>query len=301
MAAGELDVRRPPGNRERAVLFGEEFGLGTLVRMSRSRKLAKPAAWGGVLGVIVAFVGPFAAAGVAAGTYAPATKVIVAAVTGALFVACCALFLAGLARSPVSTRLFRYTGGLVQLVGDEPEPRVARWADVRDFTVDYFEADDAAPRLSDFQLTTVTGTVLPGLRGFRFRPEARAVAAAAQRVLAPRLVPAMTEAYASGAPVSFGRVRVSREGITVSGWSPSDALIPWPEVKSIHMTYIFEKDGDYVHEVIVGSKGGRPTREIAVSGLPNGIFLPRLIAFAAAREGIMLTGYRKDDGGIPAG
>jgi hypothetical protein len=38
------------------------------------------------------------------------------------------------------------------------------------------------------------------------------------------------------------------------------------------VTYILRKDGDYVHEVIVGRNGG-PTREIGVSGLANGIFL----------------------------
>jgi hypothetical protein len=41
--------------------------------------------------------------------------------------------------------------------------------------------------------------------------------------------------------------------------------------------------------------------EISVSGLTSGIFLPRLLAFAAARQGVMVTGYHKDGGGIPAG
>ena len=65
------------------------------------------------------------------------------------------------------------------------------------------------------------------------------------------------------------------------------------------MTYILRKDGDYVHEVIVG-RNGEPTREIGVSGLANGIFLPGLLAYAAARQGVMVTGYRKEGGGIPA-
>lgn len=284
---------RPASDQERALLFAQEFGLGTLARASRSRELPKPAAWGGLLAIVLAIFG------LPVVSVLPA-KAVTAVVVGALFAACCALSGVAVARSPVTTRLYRYSGGLAQLAGDEPEPRVARWADVRDFTVHYFEADDAAPRLSDFTLTTVTGTTLPGLRGFRFRREARAVAADAERILAPRLVPAMTAAYESGAAVSFGRVQVSRAGIAVSGWGSPGEPVPWRRVKSVHVTYILKKDGDYAHEVIVGGEG-LPTTEISVSGLPNGIFLPRLIAFAAAREGTMVTGYRKDGGGIPAG
>jgi hypothetical protein len=175
---------------------------------------------------------------------------------------------------------------------------VARWADVRDFTVTYFEVDDAPPRLSDFQLTTDIGITLPGLRGYRFRREARAVTAEAERNLAPRLVPAMTAVYKSGAAVSFGRVQVSNEGIAVSGWSLAGELIEWPQVKSIHVTYIGGKDGGYPHEIIIGRKG-QPTTEISVSGLPNGIFLPQLLAHVAGRQGMMLTGYR--GGPRPAG
>ena len=293
MSTGELEQPRPASDQDRALLFGQEFGLGTLARASRSRELTKTAAWGGLLALVLAIFGlPIV-------SVLPA-KAVAAIVVGALFTACCALFGVAVALSPVTTRLYRYSGGLAQLVGDEPEPRAARWADVRDFTVHYFEADDAAPRLSDFTLTTVTGTTLPGLRGFRFRPEARAVVADAERILAPRLVPAMTAAYESGAAVAFGHVQVSRAGLTVSGWGSPGEPVPWRRLKSVHLTYILKKDGDYVHEVIVGGDG-LPTTEIGVSGLPNGIFLPRLLAFAAAREGIMVTGYRKDGGGGPAG
>jgi hypothetical protein len=72
-----------------------------------------------------------------------------------------------------------------------------------------------------------------------------------------------------------------------------------PRVTSVRTTCTGKRDGDYAHEVIVGDEG-LPTREIAVSGLPNGIFLPGLLAFAAGREGIMVTGYRENGGGIPA-
>jgi hypothetical protein len=170
------------------------------------------------------------------------------------------LFGAGVRRSTVSNRLFRYSDGLAQLVRDEPEPRVARWADVRDFTVFYFEADDAPPRLTGFLVTTEAGTSLPGLRGYRNRRELRTLVAEAEKHLAPRLVPAMTEAYESGAAVAFGRVVVGGEGITVSASTAPGELIEWSQVKSVHLTYIGSRDGDYVDQVIVGRRACRPRR-----------------------------------------
>ena len=69
--------------------------------------------------------------------------------------------------------------------------------------------------------------------------------------LAPRLLPAMPSVE-SGATVSFGRILVSQEGITLDAWWPPGELLPWSQVKSIHMTYIDPRYGDYVNEVIVG-------------------------------------------------
>jgi hypothetical protein len=297
VSTGELDQRQPVDDRERALLFGAEFGLGTLAEVSRTRDLPKYALWGGLLGIITVVTGTPVAAGIVAGQYQLAVKVVVATLVGGLFAACCALVGLGLARSTVSNRLFRYSGGLAQLVRGEPEPRVARWADVRDFTVFYHQSEEEPPRLSGFLVTTGTGTSLPGLRAYWRRRELRALVAEADRNLAPRLAPALTEAYESGAVVSFGRVEVSKAGITPSGWTPGGP-VPWSQVKSIHLTYIDDKEGDYVHEVIIGRKG-QPTAEIGVSGLTNGIFLPALLAHAAARQGVLLTGYHQDGGGIP--
>jgi hypothetical protein len=297
VSTGELDERRRVDDLQRARLFGEEFRLGTFQRVSRHRDVASSVLWGGLFGAIVFFGVAPVTIGVDAGPYPLAAKVALAAVFGILFAPCCWLLAVGLARSPVTSRLFVYSGGLAQLSRDEPEPRVARWADVRDLTVDYHDAEDTPPQLDGFRVTTDAGTTVGGPRVF-WRRERRDLLAAAERALAPRLVPAMTEAYESGGTVAFGRVQVAAAGITLpAGTSPGE-LIPWAQVKSIHLTYISQSDGDYVDEVIVGRKG-LPTVEIGVSGLANGIFLPRLLVYAAARQGVLVTGYHKDGGGIP--
>jgi hypothetical protein len=68
-------------------------------------------------------------------------------------------------------------------------------------------------------------------------------------------------------------------------------------VKSVHMTYIDAGCGDYVNEITIGRKG-RTSAEIHVSNLPNGIFLAALLSYAARRQGVMVTGYHGDGGGI---
>jgi hypothetical protein len=65
--------------------------------------------------------------------------------------------------------------------------------------------------------------------------------------------------------------------------------VPWSQVKSVHLTYIDSKYGDYVHEIAVGRKG-RETEEVRVTGLPNGIFLPAPLHRAAGQHGVMVTG-----------
>jgi len=295
MSTGEVAERRPLDDRERALLTGTEFGLGTLEQVSRDRKFPGYTVWAVLLSPLVAIVAVPVVVGVARGPYTPATKVITAVVFGGLLAVCCLLAGIGIARSEVRNRLFRYSGGLAQLVHGEPEPRVARWADISEFTVSYFETEDTAARLNGFQARTDSGSQLSGLRGYRQRPELRATVAQAERFLAPHLVPAMTEAYGSGSPVKFGRVLVSQAGITVQ--PPADNLVPWAEVKSIHITYVGGTED--AHEIIIGQTG-KPTREISVSGLPNGIFLPHVLAYAAARQGVLVTGYRERDTGLRA-
>jgi hypothetical protein len=300
LGTGELDERRPAAERERALTYSAEFRLGSLERVSRGRQMHRYTGLGVVFGGIVLVAGLPPLTGIDAGPYTGVTKAVVSAVVGSLFAGCAWLLAEGQSRTRLTSRLYRYSDGLAQLVGDEPEPRVARWADVKDFTVDYYEAHEVTPRLNGFSLTTSTGTRLPGLSGQVRRRELRDLVGEAERQLAPRLVPALTEAYESGGTVSFGRVLVSQQDITLSAWYPPGELVPWSQVKSVHMTYINSKYGDYVHEIVVGRKG-RETEEIRMAGLPNGIFLPALLHHAAGQRGVMVTGYHAASHRLSAG
>jgi hypothetical protein len=298
VSTGELEERRPLGEREQALRFGAEFGLGELEHVSRRRNVPKYAGGAAIFGFIVLINGLPVTIGISGGPYTATSKLITDLVFALLFAACAVSFGVGMARSTVTRRLYRYSGGLAELVDGQPEPSVARWADIAEFTVDYFESDESLPRISGFALKTDTGTRLSSISGQVRRQELRTLVAEAEKNLRPRLMPAMTEAYESGAPVAFGRVKVSKEGITLQAWPPPGEVIPWSRVKSVHLTYIDRKNGDYVKEIIVGRKDG-PTEEVGVGGLPNGIFLPGLIVYAAREVGLMVTGYRADGGGIP--
>jgi hypothetical protein len=56
MSTGELERQRPLEDRERALLIGEEFGLGALEHVSRGRKFPKYTGWGLPLAPLVAIV-----------------------------------------------------------------------------------------------------------------------------------------------------------------------------------------------------------------------------------------------------
>lgn len=286
MSTDDLVERRPAGE---AVQLGREFGLGSLEHVSRDRKVPAYAVWSIGLALVVAFVGGIVAGGIASGPDSLTTKTVVALVVGVLFVACGVTGAYGIGQSTVRRQLFRYSGGLAQLIDGEPEPRVARWQDVSEFTVSYFQGDDDVPRLDGCWLRTEDGTQLPGLSGLRRSSELRAIVTAAERLVGPRLIPALTEALEAGEELRFGRVHVGRAGIAI--WPPEDNLFAWPDIRSIHLTYLDR--GGYPHEVIVGRRSDRVTQTVDVSGLPNGIFLPHVLAHAARRHGVMLTGYRE--------
>jgi hypothetical protein len=112
--------------------------------------------------------------------------------------------------------------------------------------------------------------------------------AEADSVLAPRLVPSLIEIYESGEPVKVGKASVDRTGITVD--SSAGGCLSWSEIQSIATEDAGMFTGTHPIYGISISKHAQKARPLYISlvGVPNGMFLPHLLAYAAARNRIPL-------------
>jgi hypothetical protein len=110
------------------------------------------------------------------------------------------------ARPERTDRILFYAGGVIQLTPGEPEPRVVRWDDAVSLSVRVVR-----PEGSDAYIGP--STVRDGA-GNQVTARGPVLARRAAAVLAPRVVPALLTAFDAGEPVSFGPVRIGRQGIT---------------------------------------------------------------------------------------
>jgi hypothetical protein len=282
-----------PGERRRDDLeaarrLSEEFSLGEVREIAPAKKYYV-AFWGGCLAIVTGIAGIPAIAGDAGWA-----KVINAAVFCPLFLAGCLTLWLGITRAPVTARLFWYSRGLAEFARDEPEPRVLRWADVETITTVFHEGDETPTVLARCILRGKTGTEPLDLGGYprnnRYPNRVlRALTAEATRVLAPRLLPPLIEAYESGEPVTAGNARIDRAGITVN--LPVGEPIAWTEIGSIttrHVTSMADNAAP-VKEIEICKHSGRICRLISLDGVPNAVFLPHLFARAAEIHGIPLN------------
>lgn len=293
-------LRRRRDDRAEAALLGEALGLGLGEVRLAARGRRRNGLLIGLAGVemyIVAYLGialVIATSGVA--------RVVNAVVFGVLALAGGVVAGAGLARAPVVRRLFWYAGGLAQFVAGEPEPHVVRWDDVKTITVTHSSMKPGSePEITGFALRGPGGTVLASIGKYRKQVMCGLVAEAG-RVLAPRLVPPLIGAYESGEPVMMGWWRIDRRGIT-DGRVTGGRHVSWAGMKSVDITYMTYMAAS----VTVAGAGAAdftasdvppPVKRITIrprsgkafawspSAVPNGIFLPHLIAHAAKRDGV---------------
>jgi hypothetical protein len=178
----------------------------------------------------------------------------------------------------VTSRLFWYSGGLAEVIGDEPEPRVMRWADVETVSTVFYEGEDTPVRLTGCILRDSTGLEPVNLRGPARAigcrsPVVRALTTEVGRILAPRLVPPLIEAYDSGEPVTVGGACIDRAGITVN--PPGGERMAWTEIRSIttrHVTSMTDSAAP-VNEIEVRGQSKNICPVIDLDGVPNGMFL----------------------------
>lgn len=111
----------------------------------------------------------------------------------------------------------------------------------------------------------------------------------AMRVVALRLVPAIIEAHDRGQPAAFGSARTGQEGVTVPG---PGGLVPWRDIRSIRVQHIDlpRRHGRVVRAVRLSCRARPAHRAIGISGLPDCIVAPHVIAHAAAQHGVRVRG-----------
>jgi hypothetical protein len=282
-----------PGEQEIARL-GRDLGLGPLRQVARARE-PRPVAACGALLAVGAVIGGIIVVSVVAGTAHSAVAAGAAAAGfGGLAGLGALLWGLGTARSPVTYRLYWFSGGLAEFSPDAPEPRLLPWADVTAVTVTYRYDDEAATVLTGCTLQAGSGTGLAGLGRYR-TGMLRGLITEAGRVLGPRLVPPLIEAYESGAAAAVGDVRVGQAGITTG--APGGQPIPWADIGEITISHAPSRDMLAPAEAVriraaprhAGGRG-KVVAVLNLSGVPNGIFLPHLVAHAAAGHGVPVSG-----------
>jgi hypothetical protein len=181
---------------------------------------------------------------------------------------------------PQADRVLWYSGGLLQQLGDEPEPRVIRWDELASVAMSTSNEGDSSDLyvtrtvVSDQAGTTIT---VDRLYAAEAPPD---LASKAIQGLTPRLVPALIRDFDAGVPVSFGGVRVDAEGITnACGVQASEPLLTrWAEMKRIDLA------GPGAAVTVV--TGRFSSQRMSLDDVRNGPLAHHVIEHAAAGHGV---------------
>jgi hypothetical protein len=177
-------------------------------------------------------------------------------------------------------RVFLYTDGIAQFTRRQSEPTVVRWADLATMSLKV---------VSGYEGDYIGSCILRDRVGNTLTVESRLgdacdkVTAAADRLLAYRLAPALQARYDAGEPVTFGRVTVDHGGIS----SPEGAAarpwsINWRDISEIELLM-------YGHRITITHHKWR-TRKVSLDGAPNDFLARYVIGYAASRTGVRITG-----------
>jgi hypothetical protein len=190
-------------------------------------------------------------------------------------------------------RVFWFTGGVAHLTAASPEPRVLRWEEVDSVTATLL--DEAFQHYGWYYTCTLrgrTGSEIT-LTGYDKATVGnslgrRLVSESALR-LGARFVPPLIEVYETGEPAIVGGWAVDQTGISATESGFVTRSCSWTAITRITMTRIPPKTGP-IEQIHIYTGGRQPAIGIGLSDIPNGIFLPSLIAHAAASKGIDVEG-----------
>lgn len=268
---------------------GQELQFGAPVGLERWRSY--PALL--ILGWILGFVAATGMLSMGLDSNLGVSKPLVLGCLTALLLVCFFMIVVGRKRRVLRGWLARYPHGYVRMLASDPGPRAVRWASVTDVTVTYRTttiypgtgATVSNPFVGSFSARPFIGWLAPEVKG---QWEVWKLMRDALRAAGPRLVTSMIEAYESGRLVALGSVRIDQHGVASGSW---DGMVSWADIHTIRMRHLsLGRGGTVVKEVHLSCHGRVGHRKIVISGLPNGIFLPRVIAHAAARHGVPVKG-----------
>jgi hypothetical protein len=253
--------------------LGAEFRLGERTGAWPAKRWSPRLAWGAIVLMLVAcggFLLPVGLTGFGRG--------ISAVLVSDLVVFAVVLML--LPPRSRTDRLYRYVDGVALQAAREAEPMVIRWADLESMTLVIGSGDDD-DYLSSCVLRDRSGRTMTVSHAFRAGAEA--IAATAEQVLAPGLVPEFVGRYDIGEPVTVGPVTIDHVAITCANTSSAapDWRVPWAEARGIDIRM-------HGHRIRVQGAGGR-ARLAAMDRVPNGFAVRYLIEHAARRAGITVT------------
>lgn len=182
-------------------------------------------------------------------------------------------------------RLFLYSGGIAQFTDSRPEPAVLRWADLAQLTVEVvtgYEGD----ALTSCELRDSAGTTMT-VPASRYGDACEKVIGVAGRLLAARLAGPLIARFDAGEMLTFGDLFIDSVGIRARRGAKAAAWwFAWRDTRAIDMTF-------FAHRLTITPRKG-PPREVKLNGEPNDILAWYVIAHAAARTGVAVTGGPAD-------
>lgn len=285
--------------------LGEEFALGDVRGVTRSRAerpfrprllavgnaMCIAGAFGLLLFMVLLIIGGFiwnSLTSSFAGTVIFLVLMGISGVVGVGYFAGGIMANHAMAPGTDAVRTFWFDGGLARLATADQQTCVLRWDEVDTVTATIVSDNDGGWYYT-CALHGRTGTAITlacdddGTVGYA-PALACSLLSEAARLLAPRFVPPLIEAYEAGQPVSIGCWTLDRTGISGSGSGYATDSCPWTGITRISLLRQPGKGGPATL-ITVSRDGRRPDLEIDLSEIPNGIFFPGLVAHAATCNG----------------
>jgi hypothetical protein len=171
--------------------------------------------------------------------------------------------------------IFLYAGGIAQVITGQDTPRVVPWGLLGHVLKEYSGgSEDTDPSLSAVHVVGVDGTVITAGSKYGVGQLERDVD---EVVFAMRL-PAAVEQYQSGAPVLFGDLSVSQDGIA---WVAGAKRAAWRDIRSVRVQ---------PHQIELKASAWKTSQLIGLAGVPDSCIAVLLIQEAAARLGVRHKG-----------